>query len=310
MLSRPGLPALHVSSRWLEDARRLPELFKLRIGLAIAFTALAGYVVSPADGKSPARALALAISALLASAAAGAFNQYAERDLDARMRRTRARPFASGHWPPGPAWLVLIAAVGAAGVAMAGSIFGPATAAYLFLGAFTYGVVYTVWLKRRSAWNIVIGGLAGSFSVLAGDAAAGAPTPTLRALAFAWILFLWTPPHFWSLAIALREDYESAGVPMLPVVVGPKKAARIVFLSAMALSGSAFLPVATGLGGIYVAATAIASVLLLVRSRQLARSPIARIAMLNFHATLAWLVLVLLGAMLDSVLIASWVRGG
>ena len=98
-------------------------------------------------------------------------------------------------------------------------------AMYVFLGAFFYAVVYTVWLKRRSALNIVIGGLAGSFAVLAGAAAAD-PTPGPLPLLLALVLFLWTPPHFWSLAIANRADYAAAGVPMLPVVVGTERAAR------------------------------------------------------------------------------------
>ena len=91
-------------------------------------------------------------------------------------------------------------------------------AAYVFLGAFTYGIVYTVWLKRRSTWNIVVGGLAGSFAVLAGAAAVD-PSPQVIPTVLAVALFLWTPPHFWSLAAAKGQDYAKAGIPMLPVVV-------------------------------------------------------------------------------------------
>ncbi len=131
----------------------------------------------------------------------------------------------------------------------------PMAALYVFLGAFVYAVVYTVWLKRRSWTNIVIGGLAGSFAVLAGGAAvdpALGPLPALLAL----VLFLWTPPHFWSLAIAYHAEYSAAGVPMLPVVVGPQRAARIVFASTAALVGASLLPGLFGAGPVYMAGCA------------------------------------------------------
>ena len=98
-------------------------------------------------------------------------------------------------------------------------------AAFVFLGAFTYGIVYTVWLKRRSVWNIVVGGLAGSFAVLAGAAAVD-PSPQVVPTLLAIVLFLWTPPHFWALAIPYTDDYRSAHVPMLPVTRGAREATR------------------------------------------------------------------------------------
>ena len=125
-----------------------------------------------------------------------------------------------------------------------------------FLGAFFYGVVYTVWLKRRSWLNIVVGGLAGSFAVLAGAAAVDpqlGPLPLLLAL----VLFLWTPPHFWSLAIANQADYAAAGVPMLPVVVGPQRAAHVVLASTVALVAASLLPGFFGAGPIYLVGAAL-----------------------------------------------------
>ena len=170
----------------------------------------------------------LALSVLVASASAGAFNQYVEADSDRLMARTRRprlrqrraaaqRRLAAGdrrrcwrsrwRWRPGSSTCT--------------------AAGFVLLGAFTYAVVYTLWLKRRTPWNIVVGGLAGSFAVLAGAAAANPQIGPL-ALLLALVLFLWTPPHFWSLAIANEADYAAAGVPMLPVVVGAARAARIV----------------------------------------------------------------------------------
>jgi protoheme IX farnesyltransferase len=173
----------------------------------------------------------------------------------------------------------------------------------VFLGAFTYGVVYTVWLKRRTWWNIVIGGLAGSFAVLAG-AAAVSPAPGPEALWLAVVLFLWTPPHFWSLAIVCREDYARAGVPMLPVVVGDARAARAIFASAVLLVAASLVPAAYGLGWIYGAFAAAGGGFFLLRCRSLVRRPTRLAARAAFLASLAQLGAVLIGAMLDAALLA------
>jgi heme o synthase len=156
-----------------------------------------------------------------ASGAAGAFNHYYERDLDREMRRTRSRPFASGAFQPSLWWPISFLALLVASLALAAAANGLVSSLLVFLGSFTYGVVYTVWLKRRSAWNIVIGGLAGSFAVLAGAAAVD-PTPQVVPVLLALVLFLWTPPHFWSLAAAKGDDYARAGVPMLPVTASQR----------------------------------------------------------------------------------------
>src|SRR5262249_35040767 len=158
------------------------------------------------------------VAVLGASGAAGAFNHYYDRDLDRLMRRTQGRPFASGAFRASPWWLAGFLALLVASLALAQAFAGTAAALYVFVGAFTYGVFYTGWLKRRSSWNIGIGGLAGSFAVLAGAAAVD-PSPQPVPVALAVVLFLWTPPHFWSLAAAKSRDYAAAGVPMLPIVV-------------------------------------------------------------------------------------------
>ena len=158
------------------------NLFKLRIGVAIALAAAAGLAVQPGPAPGGLNAAALILAVLLASSAAGAFNQYAERDLDARMARTRGRPFVTGVLAHDSRWLWLIGALAAVSIAAAAIAANAVAAAYVFLGAFAYGVVYTVWLKRRTWWNIVVGGLAGSFAVLAG-AAAVSPTSISSCLA-------------------------------------------------------------------------------------------------------------------------------
>lgn len=278
------------------------NVFKLRIGFAITLCALAGFAATPGATPAAWKVAVLALAVFLSSASAGAFNQYAERDLDARMARTRNRPFVTGTLTAGPAWLAVIAGVLVLGVGLAGLALNAATALYVFLGAFVYGVVYTVWLKRRSVLNIVVGGLAGSFAVLAGAAAvdpALAPAPLILAV----VLFLWTPPHFWSLATALSEDYAKAGVPMLPVVVGEAVAARIILAHTVALVLLSFIPVMFGLGAVYLACAVIGGALFTWRSLALVRAPVRKTAMQNFHASLLQLTLLLVGAMVDGWLV-------
>jgi protoheme IX farnesyltransferase len=235
---------------------------------------------------------------LLSSASAGAFNHFVERDLDARMARTRTRPFVTGYFRHGPAWLVAILALLAGAVTLAGLATNWAAAGYVFLGAFVYGVVYTVWLKRRSWLNIVLGGLAGSFAVLAGAAAVEpglSPVPIILAV----VLFLWTPPHFWSLATVLHEDYRDAGVPMLPVVVGDRAAAWATLGHTLALVVLSLTPVFYGMGPIYFAGAAVGGLYFVVRSVAFVRDPGPQAAAANFKASLLQLSLLLIAAIVD-----------
>ena len=275
------------------------DLFKLRIGFAIALTALMGVAVAP-GAVAPATVVAIGLAVLVASAAAGAFNQYVEADLDRRMARTRARAFATGKFRRHGGWLALIGALCFGATVAAAWLVNPVAALFTFLGAFFYGVVYTVWLKRRTAMNIVVGGLAGSFAVLAG-AAAISPDAALSELpiAFAWILFLWTPPHFWSLAIACRDDYAAAGVPMLPVVVGSERAARTVFEAAILLVTSSLIPLAFGMGAIYAVGAIAGGALFLRAAWRLACEPTRQNARLSFRASLVQLTLLLAAAIID-----------
>ncbi len=282
--------------------RRLCSLCKLRIGVAIALSALAGLAAAPGPSLSSWQVAALAFAVVLASAAAGAFNQYVERDLDRRMARTRNRPFASGHYRAGIGWPIAMAVMLAIAVGTAALALNGHAALYVFLGAFVYGIVYTVWLKRRSWMNIVVGGLAGSFAVMAGAAAVEpqlSPVPLMLAL----VLFLWTPPHFWSLATALRADYAAAGVPMLPVVVGDARAARAIAAHTVALVAVSLAPAFYGLGPIYLAAAVLGGGWFVVKSVALLRRPGPAAAMANFHASLVQLSLLLAGVFLDRLIL-------
>jgi protoheme IX farnesyltransferase len=278
------------------------SVFKIRIGTAIMLTALAGIAVAPGPAPAPWQVAVLALAVLLSSASAGAFNMFMERDLDARMQRTRNRPFVTGRFAASRHWLAGIVLLLALAITAAALATNALAAFYVFLGAFVYGVVYTVWLKRRTWMNIVVGGLAGSFAILAGAAAVDpglAPAPVILAI----VLFLWTPPHFWSLAFKYRDDYAAAGVPMLPVVVGEKAAAWIILAHTVALAALSLLPVIYGPGWIYLLGAAAGGGLFVWTSIGLVRAPSPGAAMTNFHASLLQLTLLLLAAILDAWLL-------
>lgn len=149
--------------------RQAANIFKLRIGVTITLAAMGGLAITPGPAPTIGQILVLACTTLLASASAGGFNQYFERDLDARMARTANRPFVTGdHFLALEYWPVLLSLILAGSVLWAAVVLNTTMALHLLLGALAYSVVYTVWLKRRSWLNIVVGGLAGSFAVLAG----------------------------------------------------------------------------------------------------------------------------------------------
>ena len=162
-------------------------------------------------------------------------------------------------------------------------------------------MIYTLGLKRRTWLNIVFGGLSGSFAVLTGAASAD---PALGQLPWllALVLFLWTPPHFWSLAIANQDEYRAAGVPMLPVVVGTARAARIVHWNAAALAVASLLPAWFGAGPVYVAAALLGSGWFLYKTHALARRPERRTAMAAFFASMLQLAVLIAGVGIDAAL--------
>jgi protoheme IX farnesyltransferase len=274
------------------------SIFKLRISTTIALSAVVGAAVSPGEALSAWQYAALAVAVLAASASAGAFNHIYERDLDRRMERTRTRPFATGSQHAGALWYICIGVLFAAPGAAAYHLFNAAAAVYLLAGALVYGLVYTVWLKRRTWLNIVVGGLSGSFAILAGAAAVD-PTLGPVPIALAIVLFLWTPPHFWSLALALRDDYARAGVPMLPVVVSARSSARAIFGHAAALVMLSFAPLAYGMGWSYAVGAAVGGAYFLHRCVVLIGTPDRRNAMRAFFASLLQLVALFAGALLD-----------
>lgn len=278
--------------------RAVLAALKLRIGAEITLTALAGVAITPGQGLEPWKLASLACAVLLASSAAGAFNQYAERDLDARMQRTRHRPFVTGALPADPRWLVAMGAMLAVAAGLAVAATNEIAAGFVIAGSLTYGVVYTVWLKRTTWLNIVVGGLAGSFAVLAGGAAVNpgiSAEPALLALA----LFFWTPPHFWSLALYARDDYRRTGIPMLPALIDARRSAQVIFAHVVVVAVLSILPVVLGAGRLYLLGAALGGCYFGYFAFRLVRNPTRTAAWSCFKASLVQLSLLLVGAIAD-----------
>ena len=277
--------------------RQIIELMKPRIALMIALTAITGYgAVAPK--VDPVSLALLTLAMVLGSAASAVFNHVWDRDIDRLMRRTAGRPMATGAGTPAVGF-ALASALMVAGMALANSAFNWVVALHLFLGGFVYVAIYTIWLKRRHWTNIIIGGAAGSFAVLAGAAVVD-QTQWMLPMALALVLFLWTPSHFWALAILLTEDYRQAGVPMLPVVVGGQRTAWCILANSVMLVAASLLPWAVGLlGNIYGAMAAFAGLVLLGFNVVLVRDPSRRWAGWNFAASMPYLLLLFIAVFVD-----------
>jgi len=283
---------------------QLSTLLKLRIGVVMMLTALAAMMITPGPQLNAFEVLVLAFAILAAAGSAGAFNEYVEVELDRRVARTCNRPFVTGYFRKGPLWLGIILLLLVAGVGSAALVLNLPAAFYIFLGAFFYAIVYTVWLKRRSWTNIVIGGASGSFAVLAGAAAVD-PTLGPVAIMLALVLFLWTPSHFWSLAIAKNKDYARTEIPMLPVIIGNRRCAQVVLVNTLTLVAISIMPFFYGMSWIYLLAAAGGGGYFIYWNVLMIKDPSPRIAMKSFFASLAQLVLLLLGAVVDVLLLGQ-----
>ncbi|MBT3310081.1 MAG: protoheme IX farnesyltransferase [Gammaproteobacteria bacterium] len=281
--------------------KQLANIFKLRIGVTIALTAVVGLAITPGPSVPASQIWVLLLTVLLSSASAGGFNQYLERDYDGRMERTRNRPFVTGEIKAGIEWPIFLYSLLFISVSIAAYVINGMAAFYVFLGAFFYAFVYTWWLKRRTWLNIVVGGLAGSFAVLAGAATVNPTGLDTFPMIFSVVLFLWTPSHFWSLAIALREDYARGNIPMLPVVVGDHNAAWAIFGNSLLLVGASLLPLFfdLGLGVVYFLGAAVGGFYFLYKNIVLIRDTNRETAMSSFFASLIQLVLLMVAAVVD-----------
>jgi protoheme IX farnesyltransferase len=244
-----GLPA---------DWRDILALTKPRVMSLVVFTGLCGLLAAPALPP-----LALGFTAILCIAlgagACGALNQWYEADIDAKMRRTAKRPLPAGRMDRQSA-LHFGVGLGTFSVILMGLATNWLAALLLLISILFYVIVYTVWLKPRTAQNIVIGGAAGAFPPLIGWVAATGNVALLPVLLFA-IIFLWTPPHFWALSLFVRSDYAAAGIPMLPVVAGIENTRKQIFLYSLPMAAAAVAPWPLGLAGpIYGVAASVLSI--------------------------------------------------
>ncbi len=230
------------------------ELLKPRVMLLVVFTALVGLVAAPGT-MHPVLAIAALICIAVGAGAAGALNMWYDADIDVRMARTAARPIPRGNISPEEALgFGSVLAVGS--VICLGLMLNWVAAGLLALTIAFYVFVYTMWLKRSTPLNIVIGGAAGAVPPMIGWAAATG-TVSFEGFVLFLIIFLWTPPHFWALALLRVRDYERAGVPMLPVVAGEDATRRQILVYSLILAPVAVLPAFIGLGGALYAAAAV-----------------------------------------------------
>ena len=276
---------------------------KVRLGFLIMACTLAGIAVSPSSSLSALEIFALAVYVLVASSTSGAFNQWYERDIDAVMDRTKDRPFVTKELEPTNTWNLWLAIISLLALYATYQVSNLEATFYLFAGIFTYGIVYTVWLKRWTWMNIVIGGLAGSFAVLVGSAATG-NTFSPAALILSVVLFLWTPPHFWALAISFKDEYAKAGIPMLPVVHGDKVTSHAIFwhtLILVILSWSLFF---YGMSWVYLFFAILGGGYFLYCSILLLKEQSKALARKTFFSSIIHLGLLLLGAMFDAMIFA------
>lgn len=294
-VAAPPLPLQPIST-W----KLIVTLFKLRIVTLLLMAAYGGAALGiMAGGQASPWALLLTITGILSAGGASGINQYIERERDARMTRTARRPLASGYLahPKRVLWIGLGMVGGATALA---APFNLPLAFWLLCGALIYVGVYTIWLKPRTAWNIVIGGAAGSCAVISGGAAVGMwADPTVWLLAL--LIFVWTPVHFWSLALAYRDDYARGDYPMLPVQVSPQVAARWTGLHTYLTVGTAvILGVWPQINWFYLIPVALAAVVFIQRTQRLLNQPEKQPALALFHFSNLYLSLALLMVILSA----------
>jgi protoheme IX farnesyltransferase len=292
------------SDGWRSTAKMLSVLFKSRIVALLVLAAIAGAFLGAGGWPGIWILLLVMVSGWMAASGAAGLNEYIERGSDALMGRTRGRPLV--HNQVKPRWVLWTGILLIVIPSLVILPYNRALSFFLILGAFIYVCIYTLWLKPRTSLNIVIGGAAGSAAVLSGAAAVGAwQEPAV--LALAGLIFLWTPSHFWSLAILYRNDYARADVPMLPVNSTTQGAAWWVFLHTGAAALVALLLIFTpDLGIVYLIPVAIASIDMVIRNIRLIRDPTPSNARALFLSSNLYLMIVLLSICIGTAINGIW----
>ncbi|MDA4124455.1 MAG: heme o synthase [Thaumarchaeota archaeon] len=277
----------------LRDYARLtkPKIIPLLLLVALASSTIASKSIPP-----PITLVGLLVAGTLSSAGALALNSYLEMDLDAKMRRTRNRPLPTHRIEDRTRALLFALSLLIIGILVAYLTLNLYATLFIALGALVYIPIYTMWLKPRTSWNIVLGGFAGSCAALAGWYAITNANPWV-AWTLAALVFVWTPSHFWSLAVITEEDYSSAGIPMLPSVVGEKKAARYIVANTLLLIPVSlfFSPYFNGIGFmVYVLGASIFDISILATDIKLLLAPTKENAWLAFKFSSPYLAFIFL----------------
>jgi len=283
------------------------EVSKPRIVIVLVITAVTSMLAATRFDGTPNTAwdisgwklLFLIISGSLSSMGASAINQFYDKNIDNLMGRTAKRPIPSGRLRANNV-LIYGLALCVLSVVLAWFTLNPMATFMIGLGIFFYVVIYTLLLKRRTVWNIVIGGFAGSAAAMAGWATT---TNSIDVLGFlvGWIVFMWTPPHFWCLAIKQREEYSKAKVPMLPVIYGNQVTAKYIFINSLILIPYSLSLYFFGLGVLYLGVAAVSGSLMTLYHYKLLKDPTPELAWKAYKVTAPYLVIIFVAIALDSL---------
>jgi len=281
--------------------KEILEISKPRIIVLLVITAITSmYAASKLIGPEldNLSLLHIIVAGAFASAGSSALNHYYDKDIDPLMKRTSTRPIPSGRMTARNVFIYGVT-VSAASVIYAAFTLNLLTAFFIALGIFFYVVVYTMWLKRLNSSNIVIGGFAGSAASMAGWSAA---TGSMDLLGFlvGTLVFVWTPSHFWCLAMKIRDDYAAAKIPMLPVLVGMQKTSNYILISTAILLPYSLILYAFGLGLVYLAIAAIFGSLLMIYHYKLTKNPTSEFAWKAYKVTAPYLTIIFVGIALDA----------
>ena len=283
------------------------EVSKPRIVIVLVITAVTSMLAATRFDGTPNTAwdisgwklLFLIISGSLSSMGASAINQFYDKNIDNLMGRTAKRPIPSGRLRANNV-LIYGLALCVISVVLAWFTLNPMATFMIGLGIFFYVVIYTLLLKRRTVWNIVIGGFAGSAAAMAGWATT---TNSIDVLGFlvGWIVFMWTPPHFWCLAIKQREEYSKAKIPMLPVIYGNQVTAKYIFINSLILIPYSLSLYFFGLGVLYLGVAAVSGSLMTLYHYKLLKNPTPELAWKAYKVTAPYLVIIFVAIALDSL---------
>ena len=281
--------------------REIIEISKPRIVVLLVITAVTSmYAASKLVGPELDNwgLIHIIIAGALASAGSSALNHYYDRDIDPLMKRTSTRPIPAGRIKPNQV-LVYGLVVSIISVVYGALALNYVSAFFIALGIFFYVIIYTAWLKRLNSSNIVIGGFAGSAAAMAGWSAA---TGSMDILGFliGFLVFVWTPSHFWCLAMKMKDEYSEAKVPMLPVLIGMEKTSKYILINTLILLPYSLMLYAFGMGIVYTAIAAAAGSLMLVYHYKLTKLPTSEFAWKAYKVTAPYLTIIFLAVAIDA----------